>query len=296
MGKMQWFSYIIRTARFMLWRFRSLTVQHGDETLQGETRIFIGPEVHRDIAWWQHKLGCDGPEEEEDLLKVDKNFIAPIARCIDIAPTHEWHSDASYEYGIGGVCMATGVYWSYALSAEQKSRLVRDKVQKGSWNQLHINELELAGMVVMVHVMTVLCGVRPSVPGETVRLLGDNMSAVCRLEKAGGAKNPRASIMVRWLGALEYYSGWSIHSQHVAGEKNEYADTVSRMCPADAQVWLEEKAPEVPWRYVKLGPWLHRAMTELLLSRFPSQRWETSLNVSTAECFSSLQNIEGRDN
>ena len=93
----------------MLWRFRSLTVQHGDETLQGETRISIGPEVHRDIAWWQHKLGCDGPEEEEDLQKVDKNFIAPIARCIDIAPTHEWHSDASYEYGIGWVCMATGL-------------------------------------------------------------------------------------------------------------------------------------------------------------------------------------------
>jgi hypothetical protein len=196
-------------------------------------------------------------------------------------PTHKWYSDASYEFGLGGVDPGTGLWWQYELSLEQRERLVRDKVQIGDWEGLHINVLELVGMVVNAMVMIEKGGAYPEFGGELVGLEGDNTSAVGWITKAGGAKNPRAGVAIRWLGTIEVHSGWSLESKHLSGVKNPLADCVSRYRALIAQAKLEEMCPGVVWRQVQLGRRLHKTITDVLSRDCPSQHWEQALTRNT---------------
>jgi hypothetical protein len=238
--------------------------------------VVIGPEVILpDVPWWDEWL------ESYRVGDEYKDIMVPLARTMLTIPTHKWYSDASYEFGLGGVDPETGLWWQYELSIEQRERLVRDKVQIGDWEGLHINVLELVGMVVNTVVMIEKGRSHPEFGGELVGVEGDNTSAVGWITKAGGAKNPRAGVAIRWLGTIEVHSGWSFESKHVSGEKNPLADCVSRYHALIAQAKLEEMCPGVKWRQVQLGRRLYQTVTDLLSKDCPSRLWERALTLST---------------
>ena len=114
------------------------------------------------------------------------------------------------------------VWWRYNFGAKVRPRY-RDKISRH--NDLSINVLELLGMVIGAWVFLVQANTKPSYVRDSIRMRGDNSSAVAWVNKCRGGKEPRSGALIRILGCLEIGSDWHFDSTHVAGEQNTTADS-----------------------------------------------------------------------
>ena len=62
--------------------------------------------------------------------------------------------------------------------------------------RITINLLELCGIVMTAYVTQVILQDRPKMPGDTVLLRGDNVSAVSWINRCGGSRNRRAALTI----------------------------------------------------------------------------------------------------
>jgi hypothetical protein len=258
LGKLQWASLVVRGSRAFIWRVVQM-LGGRNALLKGGGKVRCGGLVG-DLEYWEWALG-----EEARVVGV------PIGALVRRRPDRCWFSDASY-MAIGGLCSATGVWWRYDLTSEQRARLVRSVRVTGQlvadgW--LHINLLELVGMVMTAWVVIVACGGRPRVGGEVVLLRGDNTAAVQWIRRRGGASDERSRAALRLLAAVEMGGGWSFDALHVRGVHNKLADAITRLpdCVA-VQRYLETEAPraegEAPWHQRVLGGRELRLLGQLL--------------------------------
>ena len=59
-------------------------------------------------------------------------------------------------------------------------------------------------------------------------MLGDNVSVVTWANMCGGTRDPRAALLMRYLGRIEMQAGWCFKAAHIPGVENELADGISK--------------------------------------------------------------------
>ena len=117
-------------------------------------------------------------------------------RCIILLerPTRRTlFSDAS-KTAVGGLCLETGVYRRYDLTAQEQSRFCGSSKSVRGVDGLSINVLDLLGMVVSAFVLVSSCADLPSATGSCALLQGDNEAAVHWLRRCRGG----AETAFRW--------------------------------------------------------------------------------------------------
>lgn len=237
----------------------------------------MGDETHRDLQFWKWLVKFDNGSGQ--LLKVH------VGNVVKRRPDRIWTSDASYE-AIGGFCSTTGVWWRYDLNAEQALKLNKSKKAIDGDGSIHINLLELLGMIMTAWVMVVVERQRPDVPGETALLRGDNTSAVHWVNSGGVGmrRDPRAGGLLRLLGSIELSGGWGFDAMHVKGTNNYLADGISRWPYAMVQRRLEQAAPQITWRQSLLRPQELNIIICALRGNWPDKVWEWDLwdNIAQA--------------
>ena len=146
----------------------------------------------------------------------------------------------------------TGVWWRYDFSMEVRARF-RDKVS--GRDDLSINVLELLGMIVGAWIFIVQADTKPAYARDSIRMRGDNSSAVKWVNKCRGGKEPRSGALTMILGCLEMGCDWHFEStHHVAGKQNTIADGISRWEYESINARLRDAHPDVVWREQALEP------------------------------------------
>lgn len=274
LGKLSWAAHGVTAGKFFLWRLRGV-LRGGQPTAKSSGRglVVLSVEALKDLVFWRWAVG-----PRVGAAALSKPISAIVKRKAD----RQWWSDASHD-AVGGFCETTGVWWRYDLTAEQRTRLNKGtKVQMGD-GSIHINLLELLGMVMTAWVVVVVEKQTPTLTGETVLLRGDNTSAVGWVEKGGGASDPRSGGLLRLLGALELSGGWSFGAQHVPGKLNQIADGISRWDIMSVQAELQARYPHVRWRQSTLGQHEGQIITAALAKSWPETAWEQRLWASITQ-------------
>jgi hypothetical protein len=141
-------------------------------------RITPGPAMHADLAFW--RALAHGHEGSRFQWEV------PLATLVGHTAVLGWTSDASLD-AIGGCCERTGMWWVYHLTEEQRARTNRSKRAADRLSELHINGLELTGMVITTYVMVVRDGYTVPPAGGVVKVRGANQVAVEWVKRAHGS-------------------------------------------------------------------------------------------------------------
>lgn len=139
---------------------------------------------------------------------------------------------------------------------------VREKVNRR--DDLSINVLELLGMVVGAWMFLIQAQTRPTYARDSIRLRGDNSSAVAWVNKCRGGKEPRSGALMRVLSYLEMGSDWHFDSRHIAGAKNTIADGISRWAYDSISERLRDAHPNVVGHEQALEPGAVELCTEVL--------------------------------
>jgi hypothetical protein len=279
-GKLQWAAYGVPAGKFFLWRLRNALcgtgpIRKGPGARRG--LVHLSNEAHADLAFWRWAVRQKG---------VDNKLQVPIAALVRRQPDRCWWSDASYT-AVGGYCETSGVWWRYDLQREEVERLNRSKKASPGDGSIHVNLLELVGMVITAWVMIVDDKQAPDAPGAVALLRGDNTSAVGWCAKAGGARDTRCGGLIRVLGALELEAGWSFAAKHVQGKLNVISDGISRWHPAHVQEQLEQHFPGVQWKRRELESHTTSLITTALAKSWPGIAWESELRNGMARTLSS---------
>ena len=98
------------------------------------------------------------------------------------------------------------IFWRYDLPTELTAELER-KADLQETCTITINLLELLGMVVTAWVKLELVGDKPDAAGGPVLMRGDNIAAVSRVSRDGGATDKRACQLMKMLERLELVGG-----------------------------------------------------------------------------------------
>jgi hypothetical protein len=279
-GKLYWCSLAVRTGRYFTRRLIKLTMKKGNrKTVLPTQEIIVGVEAMRDIGMWTWLVeeGGKGEEGKEWVMK------APIAFHVEVPHTRELLSDASHT-AIAGYDPSLKIWWRYDLTENQIARLIHGKVgQVKDPDGLHVNLLELVGMVVTAWITVIELGERPEIIGQSIRCLGDNMVSVAQLKKAGGAKNERACSAIRVMAAMEVTSKWSFKSKHIPGKLNVFADKFSRLRREQIAQWLAARG-EGEWKEYPLeGTRAEKIITSLLGQGLLVDVWEPLLRADMLE-------------
>ena len=192
-GKLLYLSEVVRPGNFFVRRILNqlglppLKGVGGDERFvargpAAHTIVHLGKEFHADLAFWHLALELATGPDGVTLLS------APLFACFLQPPSRILISDASGD-AMGGYCLESGQWWRIDFSDDIRSRL-RQRV--GHRDDLSMNVFELLGMVITAWALTVHAGDRPAFPGQSVLMLGDNMSAVHWINKCRGAREPRS--------------------------------------------------------------------------------------------------------
>ena len=72
--------------------------------------------------------------------------------------------------------------------------------------EITINLLELYGTIITAFVVHIMLADRPTSEGKSVKMRGDNVSAVSWVNRCGGSRDRRAGILMRMLGRMEIES------------------------------------------------------------------------------------------
>ena len=75
-------------------------------------------EFMEDVGWWRRCL-------REGMAGEGERLAAPFFRFVKQKHKRIRCSDAWFE-AVGGLCLETGVYWRYNLSAEEMKRTMSD--------------------------------------------------------------------------------------------------------------------------------------------------------------------------
>ena len=181
-GRLLNLSEITRPGRYFI---RRLLNQLGMQPIQanrfasgsGARPIRSGPDFQADVDFW--RLTVDG-----SLRSPTSCLSAPLIWSCPQPPTCTLWSDASGN-AMGGwfrqVGSKEGVWWRYAFSPDVRARF-RETAVEGN-DELSINVLELLGMVVGAWVFVVQTATKPSHARDSIRMRGDNSSAVCWVNK-----------------------------------------------------------------------------------------------------------------
>jgi hypothetical protein len=246
LGMMYNATYAIRSGKQFIKRLNGeMREQLKGKWHGGHTWINITEAMQQDLDYWRYTVS---KEVRGNLLRV--NMCTLVMRDPDLIML----SDASH-MAEGGYCLQTGVYWCREHTEEEVTRLVQgvagEKVRLGD-GSLHINLLELYGMIMTAYVMIVVEGMRPGPGGGTILLRGDNQAAIWWILSAGGRAEPRVGVMCRILSALEVFSGWTFKANHIKGSYNTIADGISRLQREKIEPELHKLAPELQWRRTEL--------------------------------------------
>ena len=118
-------------------------------------------------------------------------------------------------------------HWRYDLNSDL-SQLLQDQIAPGGRETIALNLLELCGMLMTAFVTQAILQNRPETVGDPVRLRGDHVAAVSRVNRCGASRDNHASPTMKLLGRLETTSGWSHVTKHTPGAHNVTADGFSR--------------------------------------------------------------------
>ena len=102
--------------------------------------------------------------------------------------------------------MQTGKWWRYGLTEQEKERLNKSTRTEGDHQAIHINLLELIGMVFTAALILLSDDMNAPAGGGTVLLRGDNTAAVSWLTTGRAPKDPRSGWCCRMLGTVEVLS------------------------------------------------------------------------------------------
>ena len=197
------------------------------------------------------------------------------------APKRKLFSDASYE-AIGGLCLETGVYWKFQLTAEVQLRTVWSKRGKG--DRISINILELKAMVMTAYVMIMMKRDTSDTEGATVLIQGDNSSAVqwvitC---KGGGKEEVRAGGTDEDIGSIR-----NERRMVLSGKKNgrrvdnRLAEGITRWKGKEIQKNVTKESPETVWQVQELGKEEQRMCSEILREVTPLDGLRLRLEIIT---------------
>jgi hypothetical protein len=271
-GRLYWASLAIRPGRFFTSRLIWLTVKTEERRkIHPSAPITLDVESMADIEMWDFLLAENTIGETEGKEWV---LAAPIALHMRLEPVGTWLSDASH-LAIGGFAFeqngSENIFWVYYLTEADKARLVKGK-KKGPkvFGEIHVNLLELIGMVITSFVMAIEEEKRPTIRGVSIRLIGDNQSAVSWLQNAGGVREERAGRAIRLLGIIEAVSQWSFDAAHIAGKKNITADGITRIPYSQIRAFLATRA-RGEWREFCLPGAMAGALLSQLLDGSSSQ-------------------------
>ena len=83
---------------------------------------------------------------------------------------------------------------------------------------------------------------------------GDNVAAVTRVDRSGGARDKRACLLMRMLGRLEIKGGWSHDAKHIPGVQNTLADDILRWPRGELPGKIRELTNSDDWVEQPIGP------------------------------------------
>jgi hypothetical protein len=257
--------------------------QHGPGKF-GDKQVSIGKEVHADLEMWRW------------CVRNNSTLSTPIVTHIKRQPIQTWLSDASFE-AIGGCCVESGIWWRFNLTQEMMTRVQKEAHKGRAQMLLNINILELLGMVMTAYVIVVQLHMQPEFDGDLVLLRGDNKSAVHWVNKAGGARDPRAGALMRLFGVVEMSSSWCFKANYIKGSDNSIADTISRGNYSDVSSRLTALYPHVHWQEVTLSQETLLIITRALASNWQQQHWAQELwshiaTISTTGVTSATEQID----
>jgi len=261
-GKLLHLCTVVRIGRFFVRRMLLLLGLAPEESHKfgkgsGARQITLGVEFHADLAFWRMLI-------EGELGSARGKFCAPLIRSFPQPPAYMLWSDASGD-AMGGWFLEhgadSGIWWRYDFSTEVRSRF-REKIH--GRDDLSINVLELLGMVVGAWVFIVQAKTKPAYARDSVRMRGDNSSAVGWVNRCKAGKEPRSGALMRILGCLEMGSDWHFDSQHIAGSQNTIADGISRWAYDSINDRLHDAHPNVSWREQVLEPKALELCTKVL--------------------------------
>ena len=198
--------------------------------------VLLGQEFHAGLDWWEWAL-------REPFLVDGVSSYSPFFSHTKWDPERHWLSDATLS-AVGGFRAETGVWWRYDLTTEEKSRsVVGAKCAKHS--AISFNLLELLGMVITAYVIVVQESDHSNIVGAPVVMLGDNVSVVTWANMCGGTRDPRAALLMRYLGRIEMQAGWCFKAAHIPGVENELADGISKWPDENSNSRLSSLYPHV---------------------------------------------------
>ena len=201
------------------------------------SRAFIRPdrESVNDLRWLRSILE---PEKQESRF-----WTRPIGLLVPRTIQGLWYSDASYE-GIGGWCRYFRVMWRITKSDLEALEFpiplgTEWDPESNPEHALHINILELVGLIVNLWFTITLClKSDPTAARHHIfHFKADNTSALSWFRKATKSRTPVVRRLARFVQALLTFSPvpLQISQDHIPGPLNGPADVLSRpltKCPS----------------------------------------------------------------
>lgn len=258
-GSLRFLALVVRPGKYFLSRLQEACgCVNG---LPPTTMLSLRSGFHDDLRWWRWLVG------QVELTSV--SLAMPLWMHVTRPPCRRLLSDAS-KWGMGGYCEELGMFWQLPLPDDLVARFNGDNC-----DAVYINEMELAGMVLNAYMLLILGD--GAVAGESVLVLGDNMTAVSRVRRAGSARPGPAGALVRILAVLEIQTGVSFRAEHVAGVDNGIADHLSRE-PFDPTVPSPVPAS---WLQLRVPLPVSETIFEMLRGSCGLERWLQTPSLST---------------
>jgi hypothetical protein len=204
-GRLNHTSMIVHLGRYFLtrlcYRLNSASSKHNKST------IHLAPWDIADLKWWSHIL-----------LSLSKMGISLNNICLT-APSTVVFSD-SCEWGIGGFT-EQGYAWRYLLPASLR-------------NRASINFLEFLAAIVTIQIS--LENDTHKTNNPHILAFTDNSSALGWMYHStfNPVQNPKHDELARFLATLLFDNQATLHSEHIKGEENIVADSLSRDFHLDA--------------------------------------------------------------
>ena len=209
-------TYVVRAGICLVWRLLRLTGLHN------ERDPFRTCEIRQTIVRRPFILEVG----DKQLIRTRETVSAPCYTTLELPAKWHYLFDASIDavggYGIERKFVLEIQPTPPELTIEHKEKAERREIR------VTINLLDLWEMVVAAWVILELTGDRSVSVGAPIAIRGDNMVAVTWVNKCGGAKYKKASLLTRMLGHLEINGGWSHVAKSTLGVKNNLAGGISR--------------------------------------------------------------------
>ena len=244
-GKLWNLTYVVRAGRYFVWRLSRLTGLHDERHPRNQNVVPLGSEFHADLSFWKWAIS-------QKLLQPGEAVFAPCYTAVRRPAKRHYLSDASFE-AMGGYCIEHRIYWRYDLPPELTQEL-KEKAERRETCTITINLLERLGMVVTAWRMLEMRGDAPEAVEDPIAMRGDNVAAVTRINRCGGARDKRACLLMRMLGRLKIKGEWSHDAKLMPGVQNTLTDGISRWSRTEIAEWIRDVTNSHAWAEQPIGP------------------------------------------